>query len=66
MVEVKTSGTLDSALSHITDRQMARVAAASQDYLVSEGLPINTDLRIDVALVSANGQVETLENVTLH
>jgi putative endonuclease len=66
MVEVKCSTSHEMALSKITAQQMGRVASSSLDFLGKHDLPLETDLRIDVALVDGFGQVETMENVSLH
>lgn len=66
MVEVKCSTSHEIALSKITAQQMERVASSSLDFLAKRDLPLETDLRIDVALVDAFGQVETMENVSLY
>lgn len=66
MVEVKCSTSHEVALSKITGRQMQRIASSSLDFLAKHDLSLETDLRIDVALVDCFGQVETIENVSLH
>ncbi len=66
MVEVKCSTSHEMALSKITERQIGRIASSSLDFLAKQDLPLETDLRIDVALVDAFGQVEVMENVSLH
>lgn len=66
MVEVKCSDCFETALSMITAKQMGRVSRTSLDFLASNALSMDTDMRIDVALVNGLGQVDTIENVTLH
>jgi len=66
MVEVKSSDRIETALARVTPNKLSRVVAASQDFLVATQRPLNTDMRIDVAVVSTLGQVEVVENVTLH
>lgn len=66
MVEVKSSDRVETALARVTPKKLSRVAAASQNFLAATERPLNTDMRIDVAVVSTLGQVEVVENVTLH
>lgn len=66
MVEVKSSDRIETALARVTLNKLSRVAAASLDFLVATQRPLNTNMRIDVAVVSTLGQVEVVENVTLH
>ena len=66
MVEVKSSDRIETALARVTPNKLSRVAAASLDFLVATQRPLNTNMRIDVAVVSNLGQVEVVENVTLH
>ena len=64
MVEVKSSDRIETALARVTPNKLSRVVAASQDFLVATQRPLNTNMRIDVAVVSMLGQVEVVENVT--
>lgn len=64
MVEVKSSDRIETALARVTPNKLSRVVAASQDFLVATQRPLNTNMRIDVAVVSTLGQVEVVENVT--
>ena len=66
MDEVKSSDRIKTALARVTSNKLSRVAAASLDFLVAIQRPLNTNMRIDVAVVSTLGQVEVVENVTLH
>jgi putative endonuclease len=66
MVEVQCSTSHETALLKITAQQMGRVASSSLDFLAKHDLPLETDLRIDVALVDNFGRVETMENVSMH
>lgn len=65
-VEVKQSSSFEAAAQHVTPRQMARVAGAASEFLVSRPQGQNSETRIDVALVDGSGAVEILENVTMH
>ena len=64
MVEVKSSDRIETALARVTPNKLSRVVAASQDFLVATQRPLNTNMRIDVAVVSTLGQVEVVENAT--
>jgi putative endonuclease len=61
-IEVKQSRTHAEAAEHLTPRQMARIYASASEFLAGEPLGQNTDVRFDVALVNAAGQIEILEN----
>lgn len=61
-IEVKQSRTHAEAAEHLTQRQIARICASASEFLAGEPLGQNTDVRFDVALVDAAGQIEILEN----
>lgn len=61
-VEVKARRTHAEAAHALCARQAARIMAASQDWLAQQGLPLDTEIRFDVALVDAQGAVEIIEN----
>lgn len=61
-IEVKKSRTHAQAAEHLTLRQMARIYSSASEFLAGEPLGQNTDVRFDVALVDAAGQIEILEN----
>ena len=65
-VEVKKAKSIESAAARITSRQIIRVSQSAEGFL--GGLPngINSDARIDVAVVDGCGAVRVLENVTIH
>ena len=54
-IEVKKSRTHALAAEHLTPRQMARIYASASEFLAG-------DVRFDVALVDATGEIEILEN----
>ncbi|MGB0658725.1 MAG: YraN family protein [Mangrovicoccus sp.] len=64
--EVKTSRTIDAALSRVTPRQMARIYSAAAEFLDGEPAGQNTLARFDVAAMDRAGQIEIVENVMLH
>lgn len=61
-VEVKARGTHAEAAYAISERQAARIMAASQGWLQDNGLPLDSDIRFDVALVDRTGRIEIVEN----
>lgn len=61
-VEVKLRRSLADAAAAITPRQWARIMATVEAYLAAEGLPLDTDLRVDAALLDRNGGIEVIEN----
>lgn len=61
-VEVKQSKTHAQAAEHLTPRQMQRIYNAGSEFLAGEPRGQMTDVRIDVALVDAQGRIELLEN----
>ncbi len=65
IVEVKSSTCHDTARASLGQRQLDRLCASAGDYLAAQGLPLNTDLRMDLATVDATGGLERMENITL-
>lgn len=65
-VEVKKSRDFETAAARITPRQIGRVQASAAAYLGKLEAGLNSEARIDVALVDAQGCVELVENVTMH
>jgi putative endonuclease len=61
-VEVKQSRTHDLAASHISRAQIGRIFATVDEFVASEPRGLLTDVRIDLALVDGQGQIEVLEN----
>ncbi|SPJ27910.1 YraN family protein [Falsiruegeria mediterranea] len=61
-VEVKKSRNLDQAALRLGRRQIERIYAAGSEFLANEPKGQLTDVRFDVALVDATGQVQILEN----
>ena len=64
-VEVKTSRCHAEALQHLRPEQVARLCRAAEEYV--GGLPTGslTPMRLDVALLAAQGRVEILENALM-
>ncbi len=65
VVEVKSARSHDQAALRFGARQMSRVSQTAQQFLGQYPSGLNTELRIDLALVDQFGIVATLENVTL-
>lgn len=61
-VEVKKSKSFDSALARLHSAQVHRIMKAAEEYLGVCGAGLLCDMRFDVALVDATGQIEILEN----
>lgn len=61
-VEVKQSRTHDSAATHISPAQIARIFATVEEYVANEPKGLLTDVRIDLALVDGQGRIEVIEN----
>lgn len=65
-VEVKKSRSHDAAAQRLSQRQLSRIHNSAEEYLATQALGLETNTRIDVALVDATGHVVVLENVSLH
>jgi putative endonuclease len=61
-IEVKKSRTHDMAAQHLNAWQMQRIFATAEEFLEGEPLGQLTDVRVDVALVDAQGRIAILEN----
>lgn len=61
-VEVKASRDFASAAARIGPGQVARLWAAAEEYLMTNGKAGSGECRFDVALVDARGRVEVVEN----
>jgi putative endonuclease len=64
-VEVKSSKTCAIAAQSLSPKQLSRICLSAQDYAGQSERGALSDVRIDVALVDAQGVIETIENVTL-
>lgn len=60
-IEVKKSKTFARAAEALSQRQMARIQAAGAEFLAGEPCQLDTEVRFDVALVDAQGQIEVIE-----
>jgi putative endonuclease len=61
-VEVKQSRSFGHAASHVTERQVARLYQAVDEYLADQPDGLLTDVRFDVALVDGHGALNIIEN----
>lgn len=61
-IEVKKSKTFERAAQALGAKQMRRIQTASQYYLQQMDLPLETDMRFDVALVDAHGFIKVIPN----
>ena len=61
-IEVKKAKCFATAAARLTPRQMGRIAQSAEAYTAHLPLGRLSELRIDVALVSNNGQIEVIEN----
>lgn len=64
-VEVKKSRDFGAAAARVTPRQKARICASAEAFLAGEPAGALTDMRIDVALVNARGEVRVIENAVM-
>lgn len=61
-VEVKKSASFARAATRLGRRQMDRLVAAGSEFLAGEPAGQLTDVRFDLALVNASGEVRVIEN----
>lgn len=59
-VEVKAAKTFAQGLARILPKQIARIHATALVFLTAHGLPLNTDMRFDAAVVDRFGQSKVL------
>ena len=61
-IEVKKSRDFTRAAARISRRQIMRILGSASEFLSGQPLGQGTELRFDVALVDAHGQMEIIEN----
>lgn len=61
-VEVKKSTTFHAAAARVTTRQQERIFASATEFIATQPSGQLSELRFDVALVDAGGQIKILEN----
>lgn len=64
-VEVKSGATLDQAASHATQAQLWRVSMACERCMQDMADDGICDMRLDLALVDAQGQIDILQGIFL-
>lgn len=62
-VEVKKSRNFSRAVERFSTRQLNRICMAANEYVAGEPGQMDTDMRIDLALVDAQGALEVIENI---
>jgi len=65
-VEVKKAKDHAGALARVTPRQLGRIRISAEAYAARMPRGSLTEMRIDLALVDAQGRIEIVENVTPH
>ncbi|MFT6024298.1 MAG: putative endonuclease [Ascidiaceihabitans sp.] len=65
-IEVKQSRSFDRAVQRVSPRQMQRIYATAEEFLAQSPRGALTDVRFDVALVNAFGEVKIIENAFGH
>lgn len=64
-VEVKKAATHDIASTRLSDQQLWRIARSAEDYIGSHAPDPLTPMRLDLAMVDAQGRLDILENLML-
>lgn len=64
-VEVKKAKDFSRAAYRFSQRQLARIASAAEEFVANEDLGPLTPFRIDLALVNQHGEIRIIENVTM-
>lgn len=64
-VEVKKARDFAAAAMRLSEGQMQRIARAAEEFCATMPLGMQTDIRIDVALVNDASESEIIENVSL-
>jgi len=64
-VEVKKAKDFARAAHRLSERQLARIASAAEEFVGAEPLGQLTPFRIDLAVVNERGESRIIENVTM-
>lgn len=64
-IEVKKSRTFDRALERLSQRQITRLFAAAEEFLAGEPKGGMTEIRFDVAVMNAQGDIRVIENALM-
>ncbi len=62
-VEVKKSRSRDRAVQLLSQRQLARICAAAEEFCGGEPAQRDTPMRVDLAVVGGTGEVEVIEDI---
>ena len=65
-IEVKKARNFALAAERLSARQMGRIYRAASEFVAGEPCGQDTEMRFDVALVDDIGQIEIIENATIH
>ena len=65
-VEVKKARTHGAAAESLSMRQLGRICRASEEYAAKVCPDRSVHMRIDLALVDGQGQIDILENISLY
>ncbi len=61
-IEVKKARDFARAAERLTRAQIRRIWGAAQEFMAGEPKGLLTDVRFDVALVNARGEMQIIEN----
>ncbi|MFD2174448.1 YraN family protein [Rhodobacter lacus] len=61
-VEVKCSTTHAEAAAHLGPAQLRRIARSAEEFLALDQAPLAPDIRFDLGLVDARGEIEIIQN----
>ena len=64
-VEVKKAATHAIAATRLTERQLWRIARSAEDYIGTHAPDPMTPMRLDLATIDAQGDLQILENLML-
>ncbi len=64
-VEVKKAKDFSRAAYRLSQRQLARISSAAEEFVGTEPLGMLTPVRVDLALVNEHGESRIIENVTM-
>ena len=64
-VEVKKAKDFFRAAHRLSQRQLARITSAAEEFVSTEPMGMLTPVRVDLALVNEQGESKIIENVTM-
>ena len=65
-IEVKQSKSFDQAVQRVSQRQKQRIYTTAEEFLAQAPCGSLSEVRFDVALVNASGEVKIIENAFGH